>query len=619
MPDPAAAATATAAPALRVAVPLWSKLGALFGGAYGLAVATYGAWEWSTVVRDDAEVRRAELETMALLVAAGIDGDAHATFVAESDRARPEFAAVTAALRIVIDRSPIVTWGATCTRDELGHWQYVVDGAASAPYPVGFPIFDATAERDLAFEGRVRYIDALVDDAGTWHTVLAPIRTAEGGLVGLVELASDADRDDLVLQGQLKRTIAQFATAVGGGLALSFVFGRLLSRHLEVLVVAARRVAGGELDARVEVRTRDEIGVLAATFNSMVAGLREREFIRDTFGRFVNPEVVARILEDRSRLRLGGESRQVTVLMSDLRGFTALSEELGPERMVALLNRYLARMTAVVERFDGNVAELLGDGMVVLFGAPVTRDDDALRAIGCAIAMHHELATFNALEGRRLRMGIGIDTGVVVAGNIGAERHMKYGVVGAAINVAARLESFTLGNQVLVSEATRDAALRAAASPDDLVCDAPLEFRAKGRREPLRAYPMRAVRGERMPDDLAHAHIDVSLPGTVFRLDGKAVDPEPHPVTLLRLEPESVTLRPTASPGREPVSLRQHDKLKLELSLEKVRLEELYGTVELAGPDRVLVRLTSVPSDARAALDAYIDEVAGEATGPRLS
>ncbi|MEZ4236385.1 MAG: adenylate/guanylate cyclase domain-containing protein [Myxococcota bacterium] len=204
--------------------------------------------------------------------------------------------------------------------------------------------------------------------------------------------------------------------------------------------------------------------------------------------------------------------------------------------MVALLNRYLARMTAVVVAHDGNVAELLGDGLVVLFGAPVSHADDALRAIRCAVAMHQELAAFNAAESRRLQMGIGVDTGQVVAGNIGAESHMKYGVVGAAINVASRLESFTLGNQVLVSEATLDAAAAAARSTACRSTPTILSSSAPRAGASLRAYPVRGVGDARVPEDLAHAHVDVSLPGTVHRIDGKQVEAQGHEVRVVRLE-----------------------------------------------------------------------------------
>lgn len=591
----------------RVAFPLWIKLGALFGGVYGLAVAGYGAWDWRLLVEEQARAERAELEELAVVVAAGIDGDAHATFATEADRASPAFARAAQLLRFATERSELVYYASTCAPDEQGFWRYVVDGDRDAPYPVGFPLFDGIAERNRAWEGRLLFVPGLRDESGRWDTVLAPIRGSDGAVVGLVELIADADRSDLVLEGRYWRMVNQFAGGVLGALLLAFGFGRLLSRDLGRLVRAAERVAAGRLDTRVVVRSRDEVGLLADRFNRMVEGLQEREFIRETFGRFVNRDVVSQILEDRSKLRLGGESRVVTVLMSDLRGFTALGEELGPERMVALLNAYLARMTAVVERFDGNVAELLGDGLVVLFGAPVRHDDDARRAVSCAIAMHRELIAFNEEQGRRLQMGIGIDTGTVIAGNIGDERHMKYGVVGAAINVAARLESFTLGNQVLVSEATRTAV-----GPDGLLLDDALELKVKGRRGILRAYPVRSLGELAMPDELQGVHVDGAWPAHVYRLDGKRVDDVRHPVTVIRLELEVWTFA-----GELPVADR--DKLKVELTLDHRALDEIYGTVESVRPNGFTLRLSSLSPEARQALEHHLSEHAGDATGSRLN
>jgi class 3 adenylate cyclase len=589
----------------RVLFPLWIKLGALFGGVYGLAVAGYGAWDWSVVVEEQARAQRAELEELASVVAAGIDGDAHASFTSESDRARPEFARAVQLLRLASERSELVYYASTCAPDAQGFWRYVVDGDREAPYPIGFPIFDGILEREEAYEGRLSFVPALRDDSGRWDTVLAPIRTPDGAVVGLVELIADADRSDLVLEGRFRRTAWQLAAGVTAALALAFVFGRLVSGNLLQLVVAAERVSRGKLDTRISVRSWDEIGLLADRFNRMVEGLQEREFIRETFGRFVNREVVAQILEDRSRLRLGGESRVVTVLMSDLRGFTALGEELGPERMVSLLNAYLARMTTVVESFDGNVAELLGDGLVVLFGAPVRHDDDARRAVACAVAMHRELIAFNEEQGRRLQMGIGVDTGAVIAGNIGDERHMKYGVVGAAINVAARLESFTLGNQVLVSEATR------AAVGEGLAVDEALEFKVKGRRGTLRAWPVRGIGDLTMPDELEGVHVDGSWPAVASRLDGKRVDDASHPVTLIRLE-----LDVWGFAGDLAVSDR--DKLKIELTLDHLVLDEIYGTVESTRPGGFTLRVSSMPPEARTAVEHHLSEHVGDATGSRL-
>lgn len=591
-------------PDLRVRVPLWTKLGALFGGVYGVGVALFGLWDgWHRVAQEESH-RRSEMEMLAQVVAAGIDARGHAELDTERDRARPAYAEAVRALRLAIDGSDYVTWGGTAARDRDGNWSYVVDASDSAPFPVGYPIFDGVVERDRAWAGEIRFVEGLVDDAGTWHTVFAPIRAADGAVIGVVELAGDADREWLVLRGEIRRAASLLTAVVLVGLWLAFVFGRLLSRHLAPLVAAAQAVSRGDLEARVTVSTRDEIGVLAASFNQMLDGLKERAFIRETFGRFVNPAVVSQLVDQRQPLRLGGEARVVTVVATDLRGFTALCDERGPEPLVTLLNRYLERMIGVVERYEGNVAELVGDGMIILFGAPEAHDDDPRRAVACAVEMQRELARFNAEVGERLRMGIGIDTGPVIAGHIGAERHLKYGVVGSPINLAARLESFTLGNQILISEATYDAAGLVEVDPI-------LEIRAKGRRQPLRGYPVRAVGDVRMPEEAAAASVELQAFGTAYRVYGKWVDDEPINVELVRIESESVTIRsPDPMYGRED--------LKLSFAIDAAKLDEIYGTVSHTSEDLVTVRLTAVPSDVRGWIEGLLAErAAGATSAPR--
>jgi class 3 adenylate cyclase len=583
---------------LRVRVPLWVKLGVLFGGLFGAAIAINGWWEFRTALAQEEQRRESQLRAFAAALALGIDGELHETFLDEPDRGTVAFRRTREQLRAVLDASEQVDWGATSRRDEQGHWGYVIDASETAPFPIGYPIFDGIPGREAALAGDVQFVEALEDEFGRWHTVYAPIRDDGGQVVGLVELVSDADRDLLVVQGRIRRSLLQLGAAIVVTLLASFLFGRILSRHLAQLVRSARAVAQGRLEgARVDIPTHDEIGVLGAAFNQMVAGLEEREFIRDTFGRFVNREVVASILEDRGKLKLGGERRTVTVIMSDLRGFTALSEELGAEGMVGLLNRYLSRMTEVVTAHDGNVSELLGDGMVILFGAPVARPDDAERAVRCAVAMQQELVRFREQERRDLHMGIGIDTGVVIAGNIGGEEHMKYGVVGPPINLASRLEAFTLGSQVLISEATREQV------GDAVRTERVIEFRAKGRRLPLRCFPVISAGDLEMPEEQDLALAEVRVPGQVWRVTGKQIDDEAHRVVVVRLDNQQLVMEVPF----EPVDRQD---LKIELSVEGTIVPDLYGTV--AGPDSegrgVLVRLTSVPSDARRVLDAWLLE-----------
>ena len=190
-------------------------------------------------------------------------------------------------------------------------------------------------------------------------------------------------------------------------------------------------------------------------------------FIRKTFGRYLTDDVVKSLLESPEGLKLGGERRKVTLMMTDLRGFTSMSGRLAPEQVVAMLNRYLGTMVEVIQQYQGTIDEFIGDAIFILFGAPVQRDDDAERAVACAMAMQLAMAGVNAqnrAEGLpEVEMGIGIHTGEVVVGNIGSDRRTKYGVVGSHVNLTARIESYTVGGQVLISDAGRLARLGAGA------------------------------------------------------------------------------------------------------------------------------------------------------------
>jgi adenylate cyclase len=240
-------------------------------------------------------------------------------------------------------------------------------------------------------------------------------------------------------------------------------------------------------------RSRDEIGVLARAMNDMAGALRDRDFIRETLGRYVSPELAEQVLRDRHALQMGGEVREVAMLMSDLRGFSGLSERLGPSAMIGLLNRYLARMTPVILQHRGVIDEFIGDAIFVLFGAPFSRSDDAERAVRCASAMQEALAAFNLESGihglPELSMGIGLHVGPVVAGNIGSPDRMKYGVVGPDVNLTARIQTLTAGGEVLLS----DALLVRVSSIVSVTPGRP--ERVKGLTEPITVYRLLEVKG----------------------------------------------------------------------------------------------------------------------------
>ena len=185
---------------------------------------------------------------------------------------------------------------------------------------------------------------------------------------------------------------------------------------------------------------------------------RNEKFIRATFGRYLSDEIVTDILERPEGLELGGDLRKVTIMMSDIRGFTTLSERLAPAQVVTMLNRYLGAMTDIIMAHQGTIDEFIGDAILAVFGAPQRRDDDADRAVNCALAMQAAMAAINALNEAEglpaIHTGIALNTGDVIAGNIGSERRSKYGFVGHPMNVTSRIEDLTAGGEILASDST---------------------------------------------------------------------------------------------------------------------------------------------------------------------
>src|SRR5262245_27352514 len=218
------------------------------------------------------------------------------------------------------------------------------------------------------------------------------------------------------------------------------------------------------------------------------------EFIRQAFGRYTSEELVGQFLETPDGLGLGGETRRVTILMSDLLGFTSMSERLAPEQIVTLLNTYLGAMAEVIMQYQGLIDEFIGDAILAVFGAPVYRENDAGRAVACAVAMQLAIASVN--EQNRLgglpevSMGIGLNTGEVVAGNIGSLKRTKYGVIGSQVNLTSRIESFTVGGQILISESTREAV------GDILRIDGQMSVEPKGVKAPITLYEVGGIGAE---------------------------------------------------------------------------------------------------------------------------
>jgi class 3 adenylate cyclase len=245
-----------------------------------------------------------------------------------------------------------------------------------------------------------------------------------------------------------------------GSLVLSTLLGAALSRSLtrpvRALVAATGRVAEGAYDTEVKVASRDEMGTLADAFNDMTRGLLLRERYRSVLNKVVSQDVATELMK--GDVELGGENRLVTVLFADIRGFTAHTEGMEPQQVIGLLNECMEHLSRAIDAEGGVVDKFIGDEVMGVFGAPVTQDEHARRAVAAAVRMRAGMAEFNASRTSRgevpLGVGVGINSGVAVAGNMGSSNRLNYTVVGDAVNLASRLAGQAKAGEILVSGAT---------------------------------------------------------------------------------------------------------------------------------------------------------------------
>ncbi len=239
-------------------------------------------------------------------------------------------------------------------------------------------------------------------------------------------------------------------------LLIRSVAGKMVNSIREISRVS-ESVAQGSYGDPLPQKSHDEIGQLIGRFNTMVQGLKERDFISNTFGRYVDQEIARELMRQPEATRLGGEKREVAILISDIRGFTQLSESLNPESIVSILNRYFSHMIEVIKKHQGIIVDFFGDGMLVFFDpleGPVAPTIE--RALRCATEMQNEMQPLNSEMGKEglpeLGMGIGLNAGHVVVGNIGSETRAKYGIVGSAVNLTQRIQEVARGGEVVISD-----------------------------------------------------------------------------------------------------------------------------------------------------------------------
>ena len=300
------------------------------------------------------------------------------------------------------------------------------------------------------------------------------------------------------------------------GFVLTFLIFGWFQRPLKKLSQAANEISRGNYDASAVICSNDEMGALGDSFNEMAKSLKEKEFMRDTFGKIVTPQIRDYLLT--KNVALGGETLDITVMFCDIRGFTTLSENMPPEKIVSLLNEYFTGLETCVVRHGGVINKYIGDAIMVLFGAPIPSATHALDACLAALDMREALSRMNKSWTERglpeIRFGIGIHSGSVLAGNIGAANRMEYTVIGDTVNTASRIEGLckTCQKDLLISESAARKIMespksaRSDASPKGVVAQneklsqaqeaaaalPPLQFVAdaeiRGRKEKVKVY-----------------------------------------------------------------------------------------------------------------------------------
>lgn len=329
------------------------------------------------------------------------------------------------------------------------------------------------------------------------------------------------------------------------------------------------------------------------------------QFIRETFGRYLSDDIVHNILETPGGLKLGGDKRIVTILMSDLRGFTSIGERSSAEDVVGMINNYLSVMTEIILKYNGTIDEFIGDAILVIFGAPIQRDDDAIRAVACGVEMQLAMAEVNrrnrAAGYHEVAMGIGINTGSVVVGNIGSNKRTKYAVVGRNVNLTSRIESYTVGGQILASASTVEAC------GGILRIDNTMEVMPKGVQNPLTIHDVGGIGGNcqlflpaksrrELPE------LERPLPIRFKVLDGKNVAGEAIQGRILKFA------APEAEIHADLITDRLTNlKITLAGSGNNEKVPELYGKVTeniSAVPPLFRVCLTSTEQEVQAFLEA---------------
>lgn len=350
--------------------------------------------------------------------------------------------------------------------------------------------------------------------------------------------------------------------------------------------------------------------MLEAILRVSAERLRLVDFIRDTFGRYLSRKIVDEILASPEGHKIGGRRETVTILMADLRGFTAFAETYDPEKTVQLLNRFFDAMARIIISYDGIIDEFLGDGILTIFGVPERHENDPARAVACALEMQNTLIDLNRRNAREgfppLEMGIGINTGSVIVGNIGSEIRSKYGIVGSTVNIAARIESMTTGGQVFIGETTYRLL------EGNLTAERHKTVRMKGLAQPLVCYPVTAIespyRVQLKTAEENHQPTAIHLPLTCWTVDGKTVGERRISGHTIEIEGNHLTIA-----ADYPLPVQTDLKLQFDFCTDVHCFAPIYAKIvdhkRAFDQTLYLIRITAIDAKDRAILQQWITNV----------
>jgi adenylate cyclase len=378
---------------------------------------------------------------------------------------------------------------------------------------------------------------------------------------------------------------------------LLVLMSRGISRPILRLSAETERIRNFQLDNQFHMHTHiSEIQQIQAAIDRMRASLR-------SFTRFAPEQIVKEVVVNGQETLLGGERREVTLLFSDLRNFTSYSEQTRPEKVVHILNTHFDKMVQLINQHHGFVVDFVGDALFAVFGAPERDPDHAKNAVFCAIDMQLARQRLNEdLNGARqppMEMGIGINTGSCVVGNMGSLVRIKYGVVGHAVNLASRLESFTVGGQVLISGATRQAV------DGQFVMAGPLTVLGKGVESPIHLWEVRGVPGNEEktlpPTVPGLTRLAQPLPVRLRLITGKQINYNFYEARLLQLSPAG---------GELTTELHLEAFTPLQLEIPVPSGESLLIDAKVVGEGELesshIIRFTGMPEAAGEALQHWL-------------